>query len=97
VLWKKDNGFGSLPPEMKVEENRYPADPTCGHSMASPVTDGRHVWVTYGTGIIACFDLDGNRRWVRCLDKEQNTEYGRSASALLVGGKLLVSVSSLHS
>lgn len=29
----------------------------------SPVTDGEHVWVTMGTGAIACFDFDGNEVW----------------------------------
>ena len=96
VLWKKDNGFTSLPPEMKATEKRQPADPGCGYSTATPVTDGKHVWASYGTGIVVCHDRDGNRRWVRYLDRLQATQHGRSASPLLVGGKLLVSIGHLQ-
>ncbi|HYV37514.1 MAG TPA: PQQ-binding-like beta-propeller repeat protein [Gemmataceae bacterium] len=35
------------------------------HNMASPspVTDGKHVWVHYGNGDIACYDVDGDKKW----------------------------------
>ncbi|MFW6061859.1 MAG: PQQ-binding-like beta-propeller repeat protein, partial [Planctomycetota bacterium] len=29
-----------------------------------PVSDGRNVYVHYGTGVTACYGLDGTRRWV---------------------------------
>ena len=92
VLWQKENGFKSLPPEMKVEEKRAPTDPGCGLATPTPVSDGKHVWTTYGTGIVVCYDRDGNRRWVRYIDLPQMTEYGRSASPVLVDGKLIVSI-----
>lgn len=41
---------------------------------------------------MVCYDLDGNRQWVRYFDQTQVTQFGRSASPLLTGGKLLVSV-----
>ena len=31
---------------------------------AGPVSDWKYVYVHYGTGLAACYDLDGNRRWV---------------------------------
>ena len=33
-------------------------------SWAPPVSDGKWVWVKFGTGVVACYDLDGNRRWL---------------------------------
>ncbi len=39
-----------------------------GFLQSVPVSDGRHVYVTMGQGQTACFDLDGNPRWVRCFD-----------------------------
>ncbi|MCC5828237.1 MAG: PQQ-binding-like beta-propeller repeat protein [Phycisphaeraceae bacterium] len=30
---------------------------------APVVTDGSRIWVVFGTGVAACFDLDGNRLW----------------------------------
>ena len=29
----------------------------------SPVTDGQHVWVFFGTGVLACYDFDGREVW----------------------------------
>ena len=29
----------------------------------SPCTDGEYVWVFFSTGVLACFDLDGNEKW----------------------------------
>ena len=29
----------------------------------SPCTDGKHVWVFFGNGIMACYDFDGNEVW----------------------------------
>jgi outer membrane protein assembly factor BamB len=29
----------------------------------SPSTDGKHVWVFYSTGVIACYDFSGNEVW----------------------------------
>ena len=30
------------------------------NSSPSPVTDGQHVWVVTGTGVVAAFDMDGD-------------------------------------
>lgn len=29
----------------------------------SPSTDGKHVWVFYSTGVLACYDFEGNEKW----------------------------------
>lgn len=29
----------------------------------SPSTDGQHVWCFFGTGILACYDMEGNETW----------------------------------
>lgn len=61
----------------------------------SPVTDGKSVFVIYGTGDLAAFDYAGHELWKRNLAKE----YGRfsinwiyGASPLLYNGKLYVEV-----
>ena len=38
-----------------------------GYASASPVTDGRYVWVSFGSRGIYCYDLDGNLHWKRDL------------------------------
>ena len=42
-------------------------------SSPSPVTDGTHVWVMTGTGILKAFDFDGQEIWSRDIQKD----YGR--------------------
>jgi outer membrane protein assembly factor BamB len=61
----------------------------------SPVTDGKSVFVIYGTGDLAAYDFAGTELWKRSLAKE----YGRfsinwiyGASPLLYKGKLYVQV-----
>jgi hypothetical protein len=38
-----------------------------GWTFATPVSDGKHVFVTMGQRQAACFDLDGNRVWARMV------------------------------
>ena len=61
----------------------------------SPVTDGKNVFVLYGTGDLAALDFAGNIKWQRNL----GADYGRFAimwlygsSPLLFDGKLYVQV-----
>jgi outer membrane protein assembly factor BamB len=95
LLWGKENDFAALGPNSKPPEKLPPTAPDCGYSAATPVTDGKSVYVCFGTGIVASYALDGKRQWIRYLDLPQSTQYGRSASPLLAGGKLLLSLSSL--
>jgi outer membrane protein assembly factor BamB len=93
VLWEKNNGFEDLPKDLGVEEKRYPT--SAGFATPTPVTDGKHVWASFGTGIVACYDLDGNRKWIVWLNNPQQVEYGRCASPVLVEGKLVVTAGHL--
>jgi len=47
----------------------------------SPVTDGKTVWVMYGTGDLAAFDFSGKELWSRHLAKE----YGKFTILWLYG------------
>ena len=44
----------------------------------------------FNTGIVACHDLEGTCRWINWYDMRQATGYGRTASPVLVGQRLLV-------
>jgi outer membrane protein assembly factor BamB len=63
--------------------------PTAGYSAPTPVTDGKEVFVAYGNGLVACHDLDGNRKWLKLVEHTTLT-FAHSASPVLAGGKLLV-------
>ena len=50
------------------------------------VSDGRHVYAFFGYGVAACYDLDGNLRWIRRM-KAAKVRY--SCSPALIGGRLI--------
>jgi outer membrane protein assembly factor BamB len=64
-------------------------------SSPSPVTDGRHVWVMTGTGMLSAFDFAGNLTWTRDVQKDYGRfgiMHGYAASPLLHEGALYVPV-----
>jgi outer membrane protein assembly factor BamB len=64
-------------------------------STPSPVTDGRHVWVMTGTGILKGFDFSGKELWTRDIQQEYGRfglNWGYGSSPLLYDGSLYVQV-----
>ncbi|MBM4073131.1 MAG: hypothetical protein FJ271_30040 [Planctomycetes bacterium] len=71
---------------------RYTVPPihgTAGYSAPTPVTNGRDIFVAFGNGLVACFDLEGNRKWLKLIE-HSNAAYAHSSSPILVGDKLLI-------
>jgi outer membrane protein assembly factor BamB len=64
-------------------------------SSPSPVTDGRHVWVMTGTGILKAFDFGGKEIWMRDIQKDYGRfglNWGYASSPLLHDDALFVQV-----
>jgi outer membrane protein assembly factor BamB len=64
-------------------------------STPSPVTDGTHVWVMTGTGILKGFDFNGKEIWMRDIQKEYGRfglNWGYGSSPMLFGDSLYVQV-----
>lgn len=62
-----------------------------GYASASPVTDGKHLWVSFGSRGFYCYDLDGNLKWEKDLgDLRTRGGFGEGASPALAGNLLLV-------
>jgi outer membrane protein assembly factor BamB len=87
LLWEATNTFADLTPPMPDR----PPKGNAGNTVPTPVSDGHFVWVSFGNGIVACHDLNGQRQWIRWLDLTPAPEYGHSASPILVAGKLVLS------
>jgi outer membrane protein assembly factor BamB len=87
-LWRKAHKLADVSAEAAAKGARHSSQ--YGDATPTPVSDGRCVWVFLGTGIVACHDLEGKSRWVNWYDLRQTTVYGRTASPVLVGGRLLV-------
>ena len=94
VLLCLDQATGKVQWQKTVASgNRFYAK----HNMASPspVTDGRHVWVVTGTGIVACYDAAGARQWsydLQAAHGEFGLFWGYASSPLLCDDKLVIQV-----
>ena len=53
VLWKQKVGTGNQDARAGEGNSASP----------SPCTDGKHVWVFFGTGVLACYTKDGDEVW----------------------------------
>jgi outer membrane protein assembly factor BamB len=92
VVWRKEVGRGTPRRKGPVGNGRFHDEQNM--ATPSPVTDGRHVWVHFGTGELACFDFNGLRPWNLNLADEYGPYtiwWGHANSPVLVGD-LLVSV-----
>lgn len=64
-------------------------------SSPSPVTDGKHVWVMTGTGMLRSFDFAGKEQWSRDIQADYGQfglNWGYASSPLLFEGALYVPV-----
>lgn len=65
--------------------------PTNTFASASPVTDGEHLYVPFGSRGYYCYDLQGNLKWEKDLgDMRSKMGFGEGASPALAGRLLLV-------
>ena len=61
-----------------------------GFTSPTPCSDGRHVYIYLGWGIVACYDLDGNRIWARLATDLGGVGAFNNNSPVLVGGKFVI-------
>jgi len=87
-LWRKAHKVSDFPAALNAKISLRPNQ--YGDATPTPVSDGKRVWVFFNTGIVACYDLDGQSRWMNWYDMRPTTNYGRTASPVLVGERLLV-------
>ncbi|HXE79872.1 MAG TPA: PQQ-binding-like beta-propeller repeat protein [Vicinamibacterales bacterium] len=83
VLWKRRLDGG----DQRMRKHNM--------SSPSPVTDGRHVWVMTGTGVLKCFTFEGREVWSRDIEADYGPfglNWGYASSPLLLDGALYVQV-----
>ncbi|NQU21332.1 MAG: PQQ-like beta-propeller repeat protein [Candidatus Nealsonbacteria bacterium] len=82
VLWKR----------VVVEEQPHEGcHRSHGFASGSPTTDGRSLYVSFGSRGIYALDFDGNLRWKRDLgDMRTRNAFGEGASPVLCGDSLVV-------
>ncbi len=80
-VWKRVVGRG----------NRTARGDEGNSASPSPSTDGKHVWVFFGSGDLACFTVDGEEVWKKDLQQEYGRfqiQFGMSSTPVLDGGRL---------
>ncbi len=98
VKWRVETKPADLSPAAQraaAAAYELPED-GAGMSAATPLTDGSRVYVVLANGIVKAVDFDGRAVWTAFIEAEQNTGYGRSASPILVGGRLIVHMTHLY-
>ena len=78
--------FGSAPTDLFAPG---------GMAVPTPATDGKHLFVLFGTGELAALDFDGQPVWIRSLAEEYGpfrNRWGMGTSPILLGDLLLVQV-----
>ncbi len=64
---------------------------TATFASGSPTTDGTHLYVTFGSRGLFCFDLEGNLKWKRDLgDMQTRMSFGEGTSPVLYADSLIV-------
>lgn len=64
---------------------------TNSFASASPFTDGQHLYVSFGSRGIFCFDLEGNPVWEKDLgDMRTRNSFGEGASPTVSGDTMIV-------
>ncbi len=82
VLWQ-DIATEQLPHEAYHRDH--------GYASASPTTDGQHLYASFGSRGIYCYDMQGNKVWDRDLGDMLIMRYfGESISPVLYGDSLIV-------
>jgi outer membrane protein assembly factor BamB len=84
------------PKSRKIAENYKAPKDGSGLAPATPVTHGRSVYAQFANGLLCAVDLEGHRQWSACIEATPNTGYGRSASPIMVAGKLIVHMTNLY-
>ena len=82
ILWQK-TARREVPHEGRHGTNSF--------ASASPVTDGKHLFVSFGSRGIYCYDFQGNLVWEKDLgDMRTRGSFGEGASPALAGKHLIV-------
>jgi outer membrane protein assembly factor BamB len=60
------------------------------HANASPTTDGRFVYASFGSRGVYCYDMDGHLQWKRDFGRMKTGGNGEAASPVIHGDALIL-------
>lgn len=79
VLWKVD-----LPGTKVMQHSGLFSDA----SSPTPITDGSLVWFVNASGMMACFDMDGKKKWERKFES-RSRHNAKQCEPMMIGNMLL--------
>jgi len=85
--------IGEVENQLK-EARKYAPPPThnaMGYSSPTPACDGKNVFVVFGSGIAACHDIDGKKKWAKKIGRPTHN-WGHSTSPIIVGNRAIIQV-----
>jgi hypothetical protein len=92
LLWEKDlfsKDSKDIPPDLSRKLMRG-----CGgdskQSTPTPTSNGELVFSINAMGLCACYDLQGNRKWIRIIETAREEEHF-SSSPIFVGERIILS------
>lgn len=83
-LWEND--IPAVLPEFR-SQGRFAYH---GYASSTPVTDGKMVYVLFGTTGVIAFDLEGKKVWQKSVGKESNAMFGSASSPILYKDSVIV-------
>ncbi|MSR52381.1 MAG: hypothetical protein EXS09_03705 [Gemmataceae bacterium] len=92
LLWTKDlfsEDSKDIPAEMSKKLMRGSGGDS-KESTPTPTSNGELVFYINAMGLCACFDLQGNQKWIRIIETAQDEEHFTS-SPIFVGDRIIVS------
>ena len=82
IIWQK-TARKEVPHEGRHQTNSY--------ASGSPVTDGEHLYVPFGSRGFYCYDLNGNLKWEKDFgDMQTRMSFGEGSSPALAGNMLII-------
>lgn len=82
IVWQR-TARREVPHEGRHQTNSF--------ASASPLTDGEHLYASFGSRGLYCYDLQGNLKWEKDLgDMQTRNGFGEGSSPALAGNFLIV-------
>ena len=87
IVWQKSVTSSGAVPDVKTHDAN-------GYTSPTPVSDGKHVFTVFGSGMVAAHTVTGEPVWARLVQQPEHG-WGHSASPALGGGQLIVHLGDL--
>ncbi len=80
-LWRRTNSIADAGATGEPHSTKWVG--TYGWTTPTPVTYGHGVWASFGNGVVACYDLEGDRQWIKKVHVDGHA-YMTAASPCLI-------------